>query len=171
MNNRHSWLAVLFLLLGSFMLPGCDRDAAAPLGPEASSEASRPAVDQVTTGSDALADQTMAFALGIIDDLMSGDPARADQALAVIESLDPGFYQRMIDGLAAAAGSDAGAVVVELDLPETMSRQGGGSHKIKITVEGQLTVKKDSWFSVAGAKTEFLDQPAREAQEIRVRLQ
>ena len=155
MNSRISWLAVLLLLVSAVFLPGCDRDTVAPLAPETTLESARPSVVAVDSGSDAIAAETMDFALGLIDDLLSGDPARADQALATLEAIDPGFYQRMIEGLSAAAGGDA--LVLELEVPEVMGRQGGGTHKIKITIEGQLTVKKDSWFSVAGAKTEFLD--------------
>ena len=106
----------------------------------------------------ALADQTMEFVLGVLDDLMSGDPARGDQALAVIESYDPGFYQSLIDALTAAAGGgDAGIITLELQVPKSLAAQGGGSHTIKITIEGSVTIKKNSWFSVAGVKTEFLD--------------
>ena len=43
--------------------------------------------------------------------------ARGDQALAVIESYDPGFYQSLIDALTAAAGGgDAGVITLELPI-------------------------------------------------------
>ncbi len=153
------------------MLPGCDRDSNAPFSPENTIESSRPAPGVAplvpTVNTDALADQTMEFVLGVLDDMMSGDPARGDQALAVIESYDPGFYQSLIDALTAAAGGgNPGVVTLELQVPEGLAVQGGGSHTIKITIEGSVTIKKNSWFSVAGVKTEFLDDTTFKGKKV-----